>query len=212
MNKKLVVIIAIVMEIVWIAAVTQLVKIEKEKRKEKADLEQISNDTNTADNKKDPTKGTQGVAWGGPSEGYKTTKYVYSREEYIKKISEEPEALAKFLYAYMILEDYVTITSEKYSEIIADTVEIFNNDEEIHQKALKGAIEFMGNNFKKPDSEEKRVATRSDEMTYEEYMAWMEILRQAQTGPAPTAIETMPPENMPLATNTETGEPISSGP
>lgn len=120
------------------------------------------------------------------------------RRECVLRLSEEPEELAEFLLATNELDAFVEVDTEDHSKTIENAVAAFSEDEDIHQKALERAKEVfaemhIGYNW----GELRKIAPRSDDFeTYEEYKAYME-----QNHPT-----------LPLATNAETGEPISNEP
>ena len=120
------------------------------------------------------------------------------RREYVLHLSEEPEELAEFLLATNELDAFVEVDTEDHSKTIENAVAVFSEDEDIHQKALERAKEvFAEIHIDCNWGELRKIAPRSDDFeTYEEYKAYME-----QNHPT-----------LPLATNAETGEPISNEP
>ena len=120
------------------------------------------------------------------------------RREYVLRLSEEPEVLAEFLLATNELNEFVEVDTKDRSKTIENAVVVFSEDEDVHQKALERAKEVFAETHIDCNWEElRKIAPRSDDFeTYEEYKAYME-----QNHPT-----------LPLATNAETGEPISSEP
>ena len=123
---------------------------------------------------------------------------VIYRLEYAFRLSEEPEVLAEFLLATNELNEFVEVDTKDRSKTIENAVVVFFENEDVHQKALYRAKEVFAETHIDCNWEElRKIAPRSDDFeTYEEYKAYME-----QNHPA-----------LPLATNAETGEPISSEP
>lgn len=116
------------------------------------------------------------------------------RHEYTLRLSEEPKELAAFLLATNELNEFVEVDAKDRSKTIENAAAVFSDDEDIHQKALERAKEVFAKVHIDCNWEElRKIAPRSDDFeTYED---------MEQNHPT-----------LPLATNAETGEPISSEP
>ena len=111
------------------------------------------------------------------------------RKQYVLRLSEEPEELAEFLFSAGELDEFVEVDAKDQIEYAA---EVFQKDEDIHQKALERAKEVFANTH--IDCNWRKIALRSDDS--EEHKAYME-----QNNPI-----------LPLATDARTGKPISNEP
>lgn len=116
------------------------------------------------------------------------------RQRYVLRLSEEPEVLAEFLYATSELDEFVEVDTEDRSETIEYAVEVFSRDEDIRQQALERAKEVFDS--MQIDCNWEEVRKIDPVGVEEEYKAYIE-----QDTPTP-----------PLATNAETGKPISAEP
>lgn len=119
---------------------------------------------------------------------------------YAERVSDDPYELAGFLLMVDALDGIVPVPTKNRSLNAAVAVEIFHEDEDIHQEALKKAKELIAEGSFDCDNWGKLLKSKCKELrsddfeTYEEYEAYMEL-------------------NYPsLATSADTGEPISSKP
>ena len=114
------------------------------------------------------------------------------RQEYVLRLSEEPEKLAEFLFVTDRLDEFVEVDTEDRSKTIENAVAVFSKYRDVHQEALEKAREVLA----EVHIDCELQSQRSDDFeTYEEYETYME-----QNHPT-----------LPLATNAE-GEPISNKP